>query len=211
MVPPGVVQCLWKTGTGSKGSANDRREHGKGQGLGGELSQCCQFQSLAADAETQWLPTPVERPSDWKTVATLATAAGAAGIGGMAALDFCPTKLIYTERPWPRLTSQANYPGTVKAQLWAAGYTLPTLPGLEKWTMNVFALLNSTNLDMRILCFKESRQIQIQDLTFPASFPTLHMTGHHELTALGMFLLFSSFHSVSGISETHPGHHISKH
>ena len=70
--------------------------------------------------------------------------------------------------------------------------------------MNIFALLNSTKLDMRILCFKESRQIQIQDLTFPASFPTLHMTGHHELTALGVFLLSSSFYSVSGISETHP-------
>lgn len=144
-------------------------------------------------AENQWLPTPVERPSDWKAVATLAAATSAAGIGGMQTLHFCPTKLIYMEKPWPRLTSQANYPSTVKAQLWAAGYTLLTLPALEKWTMNIFALLNSTKLDVIILCFEESRKIQIQDLPFPTSFPTLHMTGHHKLTALGVFLFLFFF------------------
>lgn len=136
--------------------------------------------------------------------------ASAAGIGGMAALGFSPTKLIYTETPWPRFTLRL----TTHAQLRLScgrWLHLTNTTCLEKWTMNSFALLNSTKLDMRILCFKESRQIQIQDLTFSAPFPTLHMTGHHELTALRVFLLSSSFYSVSGISETHPAHCISKH
>lgn len=100
-----------------------------------------------------------------------------------------PTKLIYTEILGPRFTLRL----TTQAQLrLSCGHWLhlTNTTCLEKWTMNIFALLNSTKLDMRILCFKESRQIQIQDLTFPAPFPTLHMTGHHERTALGVFLLF---------------------